>query len=579
MAREYCMLSVILCAILPGALAIETVPAATPDPAATRAVPPLAAGVETPAISAAPPTWPILRAMPDSAAFVLAFPPLPKLRDRLFALSGKFAGSAELLAQASALLSASLGLGDSPGLRDIEVFLDSKGLAPDSPWGIFVDLGETASDASEATRKLAGATRGRVLAPAMDYHPPAVLVMAGVSQSDLAESTVREFLPRIVGGSQDSPKTVNTGSGSDSYLHRLQNGWGYSTKDGWLYVTNSESLFHAVLDRQASSADVNYGLAAWPGATPDDIVLLTRPGKATPDPINLLAVGSYASQVYPTIRWPTATAETQREFRDFYSPEAGAEAIMATLSIAQDRVELASRVDVSKHPWLARVHDASHAPELAGFIGPGSVLSGYFKWGDSLVVTARGCLGVVPVELRESYWNPICHALEVFACGETVFSIGPGAPPVIRLFTHVSNESAALGLLGPFLDKARGDDSGRETWALSAGPVKLYGQLEGSTLVCTSLEAELPSMRDRVRAGGGISFIEMLDPPVRKEAIVSLISLDASRPEDLDSILTVFDIAGRGAIMKWIGGVREIRAGKIADRPWLTQFLTVFLKP
>ncbi|HOT51222.1 MAG TPA: hypothetical protein PLI07_09585, partial [Candidatus Hydrogenedentes bacterium] len=67
--------------------------------------------------------------------------------------------------------------------------------------------------------------------------------------------------------------------------------------------------------------------------------------------------------------------------------------------------------------------------------------------------------------------------------------------------------------------------------------------------------------------------------PVRKEAIVSLISLDASRPEDLDSILTVFDIAGRGAIMKWIGGVREIRAGKIADRPWLTQFLTVFLKP
>ena len=526
---------------------------------------------------------PILRALPDSAAFGLAFPPLPGLCEQLAALAARFPAGPELVARFNTLLESTFRDEGMHGFRDLASFLTSKGLAPDSPSGVFVDLTLTVADAEEAGRKFAQAVQDQVLAPAMSYHPPAVLALFGVSDPEMAEASVRETLLRIGGNSTDVFEEPRPTTGKASGLHWLREGLAYSVNNQWLYITNSEALFNAVVARQAQPAEMRHGAAEDSASTPGDTVLLTRLDKVTSRALDLLSVVHYTGQVYPTLQWPVASAEGRRQFLDFYAPETGPDPVVTTISITPERVELVSRVELGKHPGLARADIAPARPGLSRHIPSGGLLSCFVNWGDSLNAAAVGCSELLPVELREQYWREIRRALDTFARGQTAFGVRPGTPPAVTLFLEVSDGVGAAGLMGQYLDEIRGEELGGDTWHLGVGSLDLFVQLEGGVLVATNRKEQLPAMRESVRSQGGQAFFETLDPPVRGGDIISVLSLDTACPADLATLLAAFgfvsDAASQAAVAEWLGPIREIRSGKTIEYPWQTQFLTLYLSP
>ncbi len=516
-------------------------------------------------------TLPILAAMPDTVMFALAFPPLPTLCDKLLALSARFPQDAERVVLANALVKAALGT----DLRGIAEFMSTKGFAPNAPCGVFMDLDATAEDAADVVQKCAKAAQENALTPAMNYHPPAMLAMFGVTNPETAEAAVREVLLRNARPVQAD----NRRSDIESNLRWMGDDLAYCARGSWLYITNSEALFKATVAKQAEPNDMRYGTNACPATTPDDIVLLTRLDRVTASMPDLLAMLSYAGRMATFLNWAQPTGETQRRFRDFYAPKTGADPLITTLSINHERVEVTSRLDLAAHPGFARPPANRPRSGLSKLIAPGNLLSAYIDWGDSLVAAADNCLPLIPIEIRDYYMGSLRRVLEQFASGEAAVGIHSGTPPVIQLFAAVANPVEAASLLRQYLETASITGLDREVWRLPLGTLDLYCTLEGGVLVAVNVKDQLPALCDAVRTGGSAPFYANLNPPIMPDESLFVFSLNTLPTAPIVSAMSAFGIQSDAAIAQWFTPVREIRAGKTIERQWQTQFLTFYLNP
>ena len=146
---------------------VEPMPPVT-EPPAPKAAEPVPAPVAQPATGAvAPLTLPMLRLMPESAMFALAIPPLNGIVDKALALAKRIAPADfnvdEEVGKAISDIGKDIGTPDAKTFPDIAV---AKGIQPDAPIGIFVDLTPTAVSAKEAFVAIAPALEAQKVAAA-----------------------------------------------------------------------------------------------------------------------------------------------------------------------------------------------------------------------------------------------------------------------------------------------------------------------------------------------------------------------------------------------------------------------------
>lgn len=464
------------------------------------------------------------------------------------------------------------------GLGELSGFLSSLGVAPDAPCGLFLDLTSTAEDAADVVRKCAAAAQGHTLAPAMQYHPPAILVLFGVDNPDLAEAVAARVLPRLTGSAAAGSQPGDHHRGGDSGLHWISADWAYGIRGRWLYLTTSEELFKATLARQSEARTLRYGTGDCPASGPDEVVLLTRLDKIAAQSPDYLSLLPYCGAMMTTLSWPVPSPETAEDFRNFYAPKTGADPLITTLSIRVDRIELLSRLDLVSHPEFVQERGPATAPRLCGLVSPGGLVSGCVRWGKSALAVADGLAPFVPSEIRDSYIGSLRRVLGLFAAGESVAGVTMGTPPAIHVFSTVASSVDAGAFLNKNLERAtiQGVEG---AWSLKVGPLELFAALSGDVLLVSNLRDELPALCKAVQAGGGKPFYAELTPA----AVHSLFSVNTAQASDWISAFggwgMPMDTGLQAELSRWMAPIGEIRAGCTVDAGWRNQFLTVYLKP
>lgn len=529
----------------------------------------------------APATLPILAAIPENAAFTLAVPPLPRLCAALLAVADRFPLGTDPADVVNATLLPLLGDAGFSDIRNLGACLEANGLAPDAPWGCFLDLSATAADAAEISRQCAEVGPDQPKAPVMAYHPPSWLAMVGVADARVAEESVRRML-RGVGETDNAEPGAGEPSTPEPGFHRVNERFGYAIAGPWLYISDSENLFRSVVEAQARPRTMQEIMATWPHVAGDDVVLVTRLDKVTSNAPDILAVLNYANRRNPMFTWPQAQSDVGRATYEFYAPQTGDDPVVSTLSLESDCVQLASRLNLAAHPGL-RPDSERRSSGLAGLVMRGGVVSAYTNSGDSLTEAVTHWSALIPEQIRTSLMERVRAVLRQFACGESILSVQPGAPPSVLFLTHVADAAGAAALLGEYLEPTQLDGLDRPAWRAPLGQIEIFATLEGNVFLATNRGGQMPRLCEMIRAGGAGRFWDALTPPLPPGEVETLFSIDLSQADALVSTAVALglvpDDAAGAAVVPWLEPIREVRFGKHVESPWQAQFLTIYFKP
>ncbi len=518
-------------------------------------------------------TLSIIAAMPDTAMFALALPSVNQLCAQAGTLSKHFPLAEWTDLVAKTIVESAFGESSPVGISELAEYVRSKGISPDTPWGLFVDMTPTAQDATDAVRKGLQEIDSHTLAPAMAYRPPAYVLMFLAIEPRVAEASVRDALLRI--GSGDAP----TSSIPDSRFHWVRGHLGYAVEGAAIYVGNSEALFESAVKAQAQPRTDNAIVRVYPEVACDDIILATRLDTLSLQSPDLIAFMPSAQRLMSMFTWDPETPETAERFRELYSPKTGAVPMITTFSVSPDCLRFVSRLDLASHPAY-RPAVRHGARTLASLPLSDDPFSAYVNWGDSLKNAVDACVALLPKQLRDGYEQIARRLVEQFASGEACMRVTTGTPPALHAFVGVANSQEAANLMDRYFEKAPAEDSMPTAWQAVLGPLHAYASLAGDVLVVANGRQELKEACGRIQQNEGIPFYRRMTPPLTASEVVSCFSLNVPSEDAFFAsaeALGILDANTRARVAPWIRAIRDARAGKVVENNGQTAFLTIYL--
>jgi len=313
-------------------------PKAAPKAAAPEAAKPEAAPA-APMGAVVPLTLDVLKLAPTNSMVAVALPPISGLYEKGLALAKRIAPEdldiEGKVSDGIALMADGVGASDATSLADIA---KTKGIDPDAPIGLFIDLAPIA-------KGIAGSNAGELSALGDALEFPGILLVLGCSDPAVLEATLKESLTLY--NDLDESKLEDIEAGGVVIHSYGANVLSYVTTDKQMLVSNSVAMIEGALAGMTSPAAFSYGSKSMPASQPDEIVIMTWMNKLQPLIKDLL----------PTIMALSPDAAQYASMNMNLMIEAlsamdGDDPLVTTLALSDSEVDLISRMDISKHPKM-----------------------------------------------------------------------------------------------------------------------------------------------------------------------------------------------------------------------------------
>ena len=574
----------------------------------TPAAPPLGAVV--------PVTLGVLKLAPESSMITLAVPPIPGIFDKAVALAKRLAPAdvnidEEVVRWSIAHMAQDAGVPDAKSLADIG---RAKGLNPDAPIAVYVDLTPTAASAKsafqaikaeqdaqkaalpppEAAAKAEGAPPPPPMPPApkapdMDkvlasLKVPAITGVIGCADPARAEATIGEILG-LAGGYVDPAKVETIDVGGVAVKCYDPEKLAYAIVGDKLVAGNSLTMLKDVLGRLSAPATVRYGTIECPASSTDEVVMLTRMDKVAPLIKDLLPAVLSASQ--------EAGVQAQPGQLDYLNKLlyglSGDDPSVVTIEWTDKKLELLGRCDFAKHPGLKELAGEAKPLRLAAMLPEGTLTMLSVRLNDeSKEQFKNGWMNSLPPELKNeagvgqalTYVNSV---MDVLGDEITIGIAGaPGGLPQFCVMAGLSNLEQAktmLKLVGPMTPSE--PHSGVDISLLAVPMLPIYiAFVENDLILCSDLE-KIKGLIDLDKAKSASKLLASLDPAFDAAApcyaallVKSGLITDVVRP--LSGFAGGIPPELQGQIDKVVGTVREFRATKVMKNSWLESRISVY---
>ncbi len=502
----------------------------------------------------------LLRLMPEGAVAALIVPPLSASIERSAAVTERL-----LPPEVPALhqVLARFGIVD---LRALPTWVRTKGLDPDAAAAVFISLRAVAADAAAVVAGYHTATDSLFHAA---NRPPAVVAVLACTDIGVAESALTEFARWWDPALTAQPTRRNQG---DYVVSSLADGISYCFINGRLFLGNDLELLTETIARSRSSTPASVRLDIHPPVLPEDVLLLTRLPEAMDPMPDLAPLIAYTLPVLKN------EAETEaRRLSTLYAicPDPGF--VATTLSVADDKIELLSRVSIAGCPLLAMAPDAFAPLQLAHILSHGDVLNVSARSTPVTRFLVDNILLLAPELIRSRSYYHAADLLRELCSQEIAARAVLGAAPSASFLAQVERpdtvEAALEGLGMPVRKDAA------EPWALEGNAFPLFVMLRGSTLVISTSAGECTELAEAVGRSEGALFFASLDPPEQEAGLVALCRLNASGiPGAMELWKPHWAESNADQLARFSGAVREIRAGTRLEGPQQLNFLTCYLR-
>ncbi len=593
----------------PAAPVVKQLPPAPPGKVAETipAGPPLGAVV--------PVTLGVLKLAPESSMVTLAVPPIPGIFDKAVALAKRLAPGDvnidEEAAKAIAQMAQGAGVPDAKSLADIA---RGKGLNPDVPIALYVDLTPTAASAKSAFQAMQAEQDAQKAAPPapeaaakaeaappppkppapkapdMDkvfasLKVPAITGVIGCADPAKAEATIGEILG-LAGGYVDPAKVETIDVGGVAVKCYDPEKLAYAIAGDKLVAGNSLKMLKEVLGRISAPAMVRYGTIECPASSTDEVVMLTRMDKVAPLIRDLLPDVLAASQ--PTgVPTPPGQLDYINKLLDGVT---GDDPSVVTIEWTDKKLEVLGRCDFAKHPGLKEMSGEAKPLRLAAMLPEGTLTMLSMRLNDkSKEQFKNGWMNSLPSELKNeagvsqtlTYLNT---AMDLLGDEITIGIAGAtGGLPQFCVMAGLGNIEQAKTMLKLLAPMTPSEPHSGVDISLLAVPVPLpiyIAFVENDMILCNDLE-RLKGLIDLDKAKSASKLFASLDPAIDAATpcyaallIKSGLITDVVRP--LSGFVGGIPPEIQGRIDKVVGTVRELRATKGMKNSWLEDRISVY---
>lgn len=605
----------------PPAPKVEPAPAPVPvpEPKAPEPVPPpppppapqFAPGPVVPV------TLPVLKLMPESGMMTLAIPPLTGIQDKLVAFAKRIApGDFDVDAEIAKAVSESRGDVGAPDAKTLADIIAAKGIQPDAPIGVYVDLTPTAASAKEAFASINAELEAQKAAPAPAPAPapkegekkdeaapppppptafdkalsavklPSIAAVFGCSDPAKAETTIKELLG-LSGGALDPGKAESIDVNGVQVKCVDPEKFAYAIADNKVFASNSLSLLKEVLARVAAPAAVRYGSVECPAEEPDELVLLTRFDKFAPLVKDLLP--ALLAMNKDTARFAnTPLPSLEKMLNAMIGDDPG----VTTLVWTDKKIELKSAIDNTKHPAYAALSGEAKPLRLAPMLPDSTVAMLSLRFNEEIKASFRdGWLNALPPEVQKDAGLALVSSYINQAIGligdEVTLGIASanGGVPQAFLMASLAQADQVKGLIqmfAPMTPATKQDDVEISIVAVPL-PVPVYIAFAEDTMMLANDIDRFKELITAMKAKTPTKFLTSLEPPIDPAApLYSQVLLKTSLVSDI--VKPLAGLAGgippvaEVPLDRLTSTVRELRLGQGIENNWHVCRLTIHLK-
>lgn len=587
-------------------------PAPTPDSA------PSASDLESPAVPEPIPTvvrplaLPALELMPEQASIALAIPSVTVLHDKAAELIRLFAApETDVDAMLRAAAEGMAGTLQTPPRDSIPEVIRAKGLDPDAPIALFVDMasfapimenlekmqraamppaamGEPGADAAEAE---APETPVQESMPTPDLSaqlmetPPAMVMVAGCGDPAVFEATLREATGVAV-----APEGIESDGVT---IHKLDPMpvW-YFVQDGRAAVGTSLDMVQGVAARLQSPARIRYGTADCPAAYEDEVVMLGHIGEMMEfaQAMSGTMTGTGAMMAIARAQNMAAVDQAMQAF-------SGDDPIVTTLRWNDGAFEILTRLDMASHPGAINVYGEAAPLRQAAMMPADALAMIALRLTDEskaqLVSSIQASTGPDSPEAAMVAQSMGMINMVLAMVGEEitvgVTEMRDGMPMAVGAVALKDTEQTKglLQMLGlPLAPIETFNDvqilGPPET--VSGMPALYCAFPQGKLLVATDLDLMKDTLR-RMEKGGDAPFLAGLTPPL--DPATPRYSAMVIKSEFLEGLADLvlplgggmMDQQAAGAIRRVIGRIAEIRSSQEVVGDWQRGSTVLYLRP
>ena len=562
-----------------------------------------------------PSTLPVLKLAPESAMLTLALPPLNGIIDKALALAKRIAppdfNVDDEVAKAVSDIRNDLGVPDAASFADIAT---AKGIQPDAPIGVFVDLAPTATSAKEAFAEFKAALdaqkttesapapegekkEGGEAPPAPPAEPPniekflesvklpGVALVFGCGDPAKVEAAIKDLLS-LPGGDIDPEKVETLDVNGVQVKCFDPEKLAYAMADGKMFISNSLEMLKQTLARVASPAVVRYGSVECPAEVPDEWVLLSRFDKIAPLVKDLipaaLAMNKGTAKFADT---PLPSIEKK------LNAMAGDDPGVTRLIWTDKKIELKTQMDNAKHPAYAELCGEAKPLRLAPLLPEATLALLSLRFNAMAKASFReGWLNALPPEVQKDaglsqvtmYIN---QAVELIG-DELTFGISAasGGIPQAFLMANLAQPDqvkALIQMFAPMTPAEKHEDVDISIVAVPL-PVPIYIAFPEDTVMVANDLDRFKEVITAIKTKTPTNFLGSLDPPVGLDApMYGILMLKSALVGDI-----VKPLAGLGGgltpemempLDKLVENVREIRASQDIENNWQVSKITFYL--
>jgi len=571
-----------------------------------------------------------LQFMPESTTVAMAFPPLNGLIDKCVALAIRATppsvGVSEEVAALVAHVAGQLGVSGEP--KTFGDIASAKGFDLGAPMAFFADLGPTGKQLAEAAAELkapapaavpkaegastptgaetatttpqegqatqpptavtqpvpAYAEREKIEALFESLDLPAVVGVVRCKDAATAENTLKEFL-----ASGESPflgvqpKDVKA---DDVTIHCYDpKRFCYFISGNWLVGGTSLEYVKSVVPRLNTPAEFRYGTVECPPAVADECVQLVYMDKLMPCVAGLFEA---LAAVDPAM---SAMAQTQMQVLDAYQ---GADPMVTTFSIQEEKIEVLSRLDMKAHPGMKVLTGDATPLRLATLLPEATpfFLSMRFNAETKANIQKSVMGGMPPEVMPPAISNTLPTVLQMVGDELTVGLVGvEGILPKVVLMAGLSNPENTKQFLDALLQSSSSSSetyNGVELKAVTVPaplPIPLTVAFpQDIVLAGTDVEA-MKQIIDLLASQKGSSLFASFNPPIdpaiprfsalaiKVDAVGAIVKqllplMGAAAPPDVPAVIDAVT-----------GLVRDVRASQEFVDGWQRGVFTVYLNP
>jgi len=548
-----------------------------------------------------PVTLQVLRLQPEGAAVAGALPPITVLFEKLRSLGHRMA-PADMNADEE-LQRIARELGEKWGVQgeDIPAVFQAKGIDPNRPLALFVDM----ADAAPMMREF-GRTMGQLLAqaqaeqqasqPAPDAATPpppvdpnlleaqATAFLLSLKTAAVVPVTSADAADRIAADITDEPaqQVETAGVTVNTYMSPVP--WGYFVRDGWMVMSNAIPMLGQVADRFDQPADVRYGSPSCPAENLDDLVQLARLDQLMPMFADMLqGMGDVDPMMGALLK---LQANALQELRETYqSPDP----LVTTMAWREDGVELVSRLDTREFPKLLEQQGEPIALRHAAMLPAATAAA----WSMQLTPEAKATFenewlsSVTPDMQQDPNVQQGLGTLRLLMglLGREVTVAVEGVDGVLNVSALFDLENAEVtkNLLAAMLglplqsgESYNGVAIMESTAQMPTGGSLFFAFPEGIGLMATSAD-RLKGMLDNLNQGASGGLVSSLDPPldtsipryttlIIRDALISDVVMPLLGPIEPETARTLQGVVDR---------LRDLRVSSELTDGWMTSRMGV----